>query len=44
MVLQPRLVVAVHVSYPIGFYTQSRLVHVALDDTHVPRFGASSRG
>ncbi len=26
--------------HSIDFYTQSRIVHVALGDTHVPRFGA----
>jgi len=26
--------------HSIDFYTESRIVHVALDDTHVPRFGA----
>jgi 5-carboxymethyl-2-hydroxymuconic-semialdehyde dehydrogenase len=26
--------------HSIGFYTSSRIVHVALGDTHVPRFGA----
>ena len=28
--------------HSIDFYTESRIVHVALGDTHVPRFGASS--
>jgi len=27
--------------HSIDFYTQSRIVHVAMGDTHVPRFGAS---
>ncbi|HTR94166.1 MAG TPA: 5-carboxymethyl-2-hydroxymuconate semialdehyde dehydrogenase [Trebonia sp.] len=27
--------------HSIDFYTESRIVHVALGDTHVPRFGAS---
>ena len=26
--------------HSIDFYTESRIVHVALGDTHVPRFGA----
>ena len=26
--------------YSIDFYTESRIVHVAMGDTHVPRFGA----
>jgi 5-carboxymethyl-2-hydroxymuconic-semialdehyde dehydrogenase len=30
--------------HSLDFYTQSRIVHVALGDTHVPRFGAPSRG
>jgi 5-carboxymethyl-2-hydroxymuconic-semialdehyde dehydrogenase len=28
--------------HSIDFYTESRIVHVALGDTHVPRFGAGS--
>jgi 5-carboxymethyl-2-hydroxymuconic-semialdehyde dehydrogenase len=28
--------------HSIDFYTESRIVHVALGDTHVPRFGATS--
>jgi 5-carboxymethyl-2-hydroxymuconic-semialdehyde dehydrogenase len=27
--------------HSIDFYTESRIVHIALGDTHVPRFGAS---
>jgi 5-carboxymethyl-2-hydroxymuconic-semialdehyde dehydrogenase len=27
--------------YSIDFYTESRIVHVATGDTHVPKFGAS---
>jgi 5-carboxymethyl-2-hydroxymuconic-semialdehyde dehydrogenase len=30
--------------HSIDFYTESRIVHVALGDTHVPRFGAGSPG
>jgi 5-carboxymethyl-2-hydroxymuconic-semialdehyde dehydrogenase len=30
--------------HSIDFYTESRIVHVALGDTHVPRFGAGSFG
>jgi 5-carboxymethyl-2-hydroxymuconic-semialdehyde dehydrogenase len=30
--------------HSIDFYTQARIVHVALGDTHVPRFGAAPRG
>jgi len=30
--------------HSIDFYTESRIVHVALGDTHVPRFGAGSAG
>ena len=26
--------------HSIDFYTESRIVHIALGDTHVPRFGA----
>ena len=29
-------------THSIDFYTESRIVHVALGDTHVPRFGASA--
>jgi 5-carboxymethyl-2-hydroxymuconic-semialdehyde dehydrogenase len=26
--------------HSIDFYTESRIVHIALGETHVPRFGA----
>jgi 5-carboxymethyl-2-hydroxymuconic-semialdehyde dehydrogenase len=28
-------------AHSLDFYTETRIVHVALGDTHVPRFGAS---